>query len=194
MAILGSTLKAELKDAIGLSSLETQIHALRRELGELRAFLTTRPAVAARGGSVQSDEAPITGAQVRSLRDGLGDTRKAFAARLKVSPSIVFMWESGRSQPRRAAVVGRLRQLIGSREGAAPSASNAPRVRHVRAAAPSTRRTLRISAARRAALKLQGQYMGALRSLQPRQKAQVKKVREAKGLGPAIKLAKRLAA
>src|SRR4051812_13487236 len=108
MAILGSTLKAELKDAIGLSSLETQIHAMRRELGELRAFLAKRAVVSGRRASVQSNEAPVTGAQVRNLRDALGDTRKAFAARLKVSPSIVFMWESGRSQPRRAAVVGRL--------------------------------------------------------------------------------------
>jgi DNA-binding transcriptional regulator YiaG len=190
MAILGSTLKAELKEAIGLSSLETQIQALRRELGELRTWLAKGPAVPRRGASAQGEEAPVTGEQVRNLRGALGDTRKTFAARLKVSPSIVFMWESGRSQPRRTAVVGRLRQLIAS----APSASKGPRVGEARAAAPIARRTVRISAARRAALKLQGQYMGALRSLQPRQKVQVKKVREAKGLGPAIKLAKRLSA
>lgn len=53
-------------------------------------------------------------------------------------------------------------------------------------------RRLRISAERRAALKLQGQYMGHLRSLKPRQKARVKALRAAKGVRPAIALARRL--
>lgn len=53
-------------------------------------------------------------------------------------------------------------------------------------------RRLRLSAERRAALKLQGQYMGHLRGLKPRQKAQVKALRAAKGVRPAIALARRL--
>ena len=53
-------------------------------------------------------------------------------------------------------------------------------------------RKLTLTPARRAALKLQGQYMGYLRNLKPRQKAEVKAVRETKGIGPAIAAAKRL--
>jgi len=52
---------------------------------------------------------------------------------------------------------------------------------------------LRLSAERRAALKLQGQYMGYLRGLKPRQKARVKAVRAVKGVKPAIAFARRLA-
>lgn len=54
-------------------------------------------------------------------------------------------------------------------------------------------RRLKLSPARRAALKLQGQYMGYVRGLRPRQKTQVKAERAAKGLRAAINLAKTLA-
>jgi len=59
------------------------------------------------------------------------------------------------------------------------------------ASAPSRRRRP-LSPARRAALKQQGRYMGRLRNLPPRQKAQVKAMREKKGLRSAIALAKKL--
>jgi hypothetical protein len=55
-----------------------------------------------------------------------------------------------------------------------------------------TGRKLRLSPARRASLKRQGQYMGYLRNLKPRQKSRVKSLRVAKGVGPAIELAKKL--
>ena len=59
---------------------------------------------------------------------------------------------------------------------------------------PSPRgRKLRLSPALRSALRLQGQYMGHLRTLKPRQKAQVKALRATKGVRPAISLAKKLA-
>jgi hypothetical protein len=54
-------------------------------------------------------------------------------------------------------------------------------------------RKFKLSPARRAALRLQGQYMGYLRSLKPKQKAQVKALRAAKGVGRAIRLARKLA-
>jgi len=58
---------------------------------------------------------------------------------------------------------------------------------------PSGRgRKLRLSPARRVALKLQGQYMGHLRKLKPRQKARVKALRAAKGPRAAIRLAMKL--
>ena len=46
-----------------------------------------------------------------------------------------------------------------------------------------------ISAKRRAALRVQGQYMGAIRPLSATQRAQVKKLRAAKGAEAAIALA-----
>jgi len=58
--------------------------------------------------------------------------------------------------------------------------------------AETSGRRLRLSAARRAALKLQGQYMGHLRSLKPRQRTRVKSMRVAKGVRAAIGLAKSL--
>lgn len=54
-------------------------------------------------------------------------------------------------------------------------------------------RKLKLSPERRAALKLQGQYMGFLRNLKPRQKTQVKALTASKGLRAAIALAKKLA-
>jgi len=54
-------------------------------------------------------------------------------------------------------------------------------------------RTLRLSPARRANLKLQGRYMGYLRNLKPRQKARVKGLRATKGLRAAIAAARSLA-
>ncbi len=63
-----------------------------------------------------------------------------------------------------------------------------------RAARGAGRRAkLRLSPGRRAALKLQGQYMGYIRSLRPREKTRVKALRAAKGVRPAIALAKKLA-
>jgi hypothetical protein len=56
------------------------------------------------------------------------------------------------------------------------------------------RRKLKLSPKRRAELKLQGQYMGSLRKLKPRQRAQVKALREKKGTKAAIAMAKRFVA
>src|SRR5436309_15209977 len=61
-------------------------------------------------------------------------------------------------------------------------------------AAPDRKgRKLRLSPARRASLKLQGQYMGYLRGLNAGQKARVKRLRTTNGVRRAITLAKRLA-
>jgi len=55
------------------------------------------------------------------------------------------------------------------------------------------KRKLKLSPERRAALMLQGSYIGHLRNLKPRQKAQVKALRAEKGMRAAIAMAKRLA-
>ena len=60
-------------------------------------------------------------------------------------------------------------------------------------APPAPARRLKLSPARRAALKLQGQYMGYMRGLKPRQKARVKALAAAKGVGTAVALARQLA-
>ncbi len=48
------------------------------------------------------------------------------------------------------------------------------------------KRRLTLSPARKAQLKLQGQYIGLIRNLKPAQKAKVKAVREKKGMRAAI--------
>ena len=58
----------------------------------------------------------------------------------------------------------------------------------------SHRRRSRLSGKARASLVLQGRYMGYMRQLKPRQKAQVRKIREAKGVRAAIARGKALAA
>jgi len=55
------------------------------------------------------------------------------------------------------------------------------------------RRKLRLSPEWRRALKLHGAYMGTMRGLKPRQRAQVKKSRAATGVKVAIVAAKRMA-
>jgi hypothetical protein len=56
-----------------------------------------------------------------------------------------------------------------------------------------SRRTIRVSSKRRAALVLQGRYMGFMRQLKPRQKAQVRNLKVSRGVQAAIKKAKQLA-
>jgi hypothetical protein len=53
-------------------------------------------------------------------------------------------------------------------------------------------RTRHLSPKARASLKLQGRYMGFMRQLKPRQKAQVRKIRETKGVRVAISRAQQL--
>ena len=57
-----------------------------------------------------------------------------------------------------------------------------------------SRRKMNLSPARRKALQLHGRYMGYVRQLRPRAKAEVKALRAKKGIRVAIARAKRLAA
>jgi hypothetical protein len=50
----------------------------------------------------------------------------------------------------------------------------------------------RLTAQQRAALKLQGKYMGTMRGLKPRQRSKIKAIRAVKGIRAAIAEAKRL--
>ncbi len=58
---------------------------------------------------------------------------------------------------------------------------------------PVARRKLNLSPARRAALKLQGQYMGYMRGLKPAEKNKIKAVAASKGVGAAVEAARKLA-
>ena len=55
------------------------------------------------------------------------------------------------------------------------------------------RRRPRLSAKQRAALKIQGRYMGFMRQLRPKQKAEVRRIREKMGVIAAVKRAESLA-
>ncbi len=57
----------------------------------------------------------------------------------------------------------------------------------------ASNRRLTLTSARRAQLKLQGSYMGFMRQLKPAQKAKVRAVKEKRGFGAAIKLARKQA-
>jgi len=72
----------------------------------------------------------------------------------------------------------------------APLLAAATKASTQRASARSVRR---LSPKARASLVLQGRYMGFMRQLKPKQKAQVRKLKEAKGVRAAIATAKRLA-
>jgi hypothetical protein len=59
--------------------------------------------------------------------------------------------------------------------------------------ATPTRGRMNLSPKQRAALKLQGKYMGTMRGLKPGQRAAIKKVRAEKGIEAAIREAVRMA-
>ena len=56
----------------------------------------------------------------------------------------------------------------------------------------ATRRTVNLTPRRRAQLKLQGQYIGTIRTLPAAQKNRVKRERATRGMAAAIRLARRL--
>jgi DNA-binding transcriptional regulator YiaG len=151
-----------------------ELRALARELRAVRTILADSRRPAAR----PNEQVGIPPEQIRAARHQFGESRKAFAHRLGVSPGIVFAWESGRSAPRRKAIVARLRRVLAART---QRKSGQPR-----------KRVLTLSPKRRAALKLQGQYMGYLRSLAAPQRAEVKKLKAANGLPAAVRLARKL--
>jgi hypothetical protein len=77
-------------------------------------------------------------------------------------------------------------RALGRLGPALEAAARAPR-------APRPPRKLKLSPERMAALRLQGQYIGYIRTLPPRQKQRVQAVRAEKGVRAAIAQAKKLA-
>jgi hypothetical protein len=113
------------------------------------------------------------------ILDDLG--RNVAALRESLSPLRALVGKGG-PFPRAAKPSGKR----GRRRKARRSVVTAPAKREARIA-PWPRR--RFSPKGRAALKMAGRYMGLVRNLTAAQKAKVKKVREAKGVEAAIKLA-----
>jgi len=104
-----------------------------------------------------------------------------------------MLTQSARVAKELGAISVAFRQLAKEFAQLAPLLAAVPRLEQP--TSPKTRRRApRLTAARRAALKLQGQYMGTLRGLTPAQKAKVKKIRAQKGLRPALAAARRLSA
>lgn len=98
--------------------------------------------------------------------------------------------------PRTASPLLRYHFLAGRRSLSALDLSLA-RMTAIRDGVGSGRRrrpTRKLSHRARAALKLQGRYMGYMRELKPKQKAEVLAAKEKKGIEAAIKRAQRLAA
>ena len=85
-----------------------------------------------------------------------------------------------------------LQSILGSLSRLVPLLDGQRTEAVTRSEAPPTRK-LRLSPARRAALKLQGQYMGYMRGLKPQQKARVKALSASKGVRAAVTLARQLA-
>ena len=81
--------------------------------------------------------------------------------------------------------------MIGGTRVVSEARKPASAQRDAKGAAPVARGP--VSAKRRAAMRVQGQYMGAIRPLSAVQRAQVKKIRAEKGAEAAIALAQRLA-
>lgn len=102
--------------------------------------------------------------------------------------------------PKREFGVGReLRFIVASLQSIRNSLSrlvpllDAGRRQRLAVSMPAPARKLNLSPARRAALKLQGQYMGYMRGLKPRPKARVKALAASKGVRAAVALARKLA-
>ena len=81
------------------------------------------------------------------------------------------------------------RQLAGVHANHSSTHEAQPRIRRRHGA---VRRPRRLTASHRAALKLQGKYLGTMRGLKPRQRVRVKRIRAAKGIRAAIAAARRM--
>ena len=180
MPNLGAALRAELARAVGVKALREDLREVAREVKRIGLLLRRRPLREFQ--SFRAEAAPsIPSGQIRALRAEFGESRKAFAERLGVSSSIVYLWESGRSIPSRPALVRRIERLLAAGKG---RGAERP---------PAAKRSVRLSPQRRAALQLQGKYMGYLRNLAKGEKTRVKALRASKGYPAAIELARRLA-
>ena len=92
--------------------------------------------------------------------------------------------------------INRLRRSISAMDralsGLARAIIRAPATKR-RKTAKATGRVMRLTPARRRALKLHGRYLGYIRQLNPRQRAEIRGLRAKKGVRAAIAKARKLA-
>src|SRR5262245_45026170 len=124
---------------------------------------------------------------------GLGSHLSCYSLPLPGAPASLLMWEEPTMASRTAAFTRELavirasfRQLASAFGKIAPLMT-VPEVAVSKDGRP--RRRPRLSRQQRAALKLQGKYMGTMRALPMAKRVKVKKIRAAKGIRAAIRAA-----
>jgi hypothetical protein len=110
----------------------------------------------------------------------------AHALHLLISEGKIAAKDVTNALKRREAMIADLRRRLGALEAGAIVAAKS-------AGKKIARGRRRLSAARRAALKLHGQYLGTVRPLSKAARAKVKAIREAKGIRAAIAAARKMA-
>lgn len=119
MANLTKVLRAEMRAAARDESkqvvvtLRAELQAIRKSIALLERSLLTGAAAragagvraAAAGKTNDNRRARFSPALMRKHRDGLGMSRKAYAQLLGVSSLSVYLWEVGRTRPRRQTVL-----------------------------------------------------------------------------------------
>ncbi len=115
--------------------LQRQTRALRRATLEHRRGIARLERGVSRMRDVQSGfnrraagGPGVKPSEVRAVRAKMGMTRERFARYLGVSPGSIFLWETGRANPR-AGSAARLRQAASGRGKARPSRTRAARGR-----------------------------------------------------------------
>ena len=119
MANLTKVLRAEMRAAARDESkqvvvtLRAELQAIRKSIALLERSLLSGAAAragagvraAAAGKANDNRRARFSPALMRKHRDGLGMSRKAYAQLLGVSSLSVYLWEVGRTRPRRQTVL-----------------------------------------------------------------------------------------
>jgi DNA-binding transcriptional regulator YiaG len=162
-----------------LAALESRLRALTVAVRELGRRERSARVTAAAGGAPNGDE-------IRALRERMRLTRQVFAKRLNVSPSIIFLWEAGRSRPSRRANVDALKALFrasGRGSGKGPQGVDGQSIRDARAQLGLSRDAF----AKRAGVSPSMTFLWETGRSAPRRRANVETlqalIREASGAG-----------
>jgi DNA-binding transcriptional regulator YiaG len=121
MKSLTNVLRAEMRTAArgeskqAVDALRTELQAIRKSIALLERRLLTgiatgvagakRGVQALAGKGADGRRARFSSALMRKHRDSLGMSRKAYARLLGVSSLSIYLWEAGRTRPRRQTVL-----------------------------------------------------------------------------------------
>ena len=118
MANLLQVLRTEIKSAArgeakaALGSIRSELESIRKALAMIERRLakggvasgSVGRAMTAMGKEIEGRRARFSSALMRKHREALAMSRKAYAKLLGVSGLSVYLWESGRTRPRRATI------------------------------------------------------------------------------------------